>query len=86
MLGKGIFLSVLRKKFPFLGRLEKQVYEGVIRAFGLDPRDPAAKFDWEKFLKFKRVLLAGQAKPLELFIFLVKVCHSPYRPYRPYHP
>jgi len=58
---RGIFLSVIRKRYDLFKRITKKVSNRIFKTFGLNPISHSEKMNWDTFLNFRRIIISYNA-------------------------
>ena len=72
-LEKGIFVSVLKDHFDMFSKVKKVISDRILLALGINPYQSYEKLNWQKFLRFKKILITRDAALVDIIQFIIKV-------------
>ena len=72
-LEKGVFVSVLKGHFDMFSKVKKVIADRILLALGVNPYQSYEKLNWQKFLRFKKILITRDAALVDIIQFIIKV-------------
>ena len=72
-LEKGIFVSVLKENYEMFSKVKKVISDRILLALGVNPYMNYEKLNWQKFLRFKKILISRDAALVDIIQFIIKV-------------
>ena len=72
-LEKGVFVSVLKEHFDMFSKVKKVISDRILLALGVNPYQSYEKLNWQKFLRFKKILITRDAALVDIIQFIIKV-------------